>query len=149
VRAVAQVDIKGSPQAVWDVVTDIRNAANHIQAIENIEILETPKDLVGLKWRETRTMFGKTATEIMWITNAAKLSHYETRAESHGSIYTTRVSLEPKQGHTLLRMEFEGKPVTIGARLMWGLMGFMFKGATRKALRKDLEDIKNAVEGTK
>jgi carbon monoxide dehydrogenase subunit G len=146
-RAAAQVDIEGSPKAVWNVVTDIENAAETIQAIEKIEILEKPKaKLVGLKWRETRTMFGKTATEVMWITGAAEASHYETRAESHGSIYKTRVSLHGHEGGTRLRMEFEGEPVTFGAKLMWGLTGFMFKGATRKALQKDLEDIKKKVE---
>lgn len=148
-RAMAQIDIEAPPQAVWSVVRDIENAAETIQAIEKIEVLERPKaNLVGLKWRETRTMFGKTATEVMWITGAVETSHYETRAESHGSIYKTRVSLKEHGGGTRLQMEFEGKPITFGAKLMWGLMGFMFKGATRKALQKDLEDIKKKVEAT-
>lgn len=146
-RAACHVDIEASPKAVWAVVTDIENAAKTIKAIEKIEILEMPKTkLVGLKWRETRTMFGKTATEVIWITGAAEASHYETRAESHGSIYKTRVSLQQDDGGTRLQMEFEGMPVTFGAKLIWGLVGFMFKGATRKALQKDLEDIKKKVE---
>ena len=149
-RATSQVDIKAPPKAVWNVVSDIENAANTIQAIEKIEILEKPRGkLVGLKWRETRKMFGKTATEVMWITNATEASQYETRAESHGSIYTTRVSVQPHDSGTRLQMEFEGKPVTFGAKVTWGLMGFMFKGATRKALQKDLEDIKKKVEAKK
>lgn len=146
-RATSQVDIKASPKAVWNVVTDIENSAQTIKAIEKIEILERPKSkFVGLKWRETRQMFGKTATEVMWITSAADASHYETRAESHGSIYKTRISLKPVDGGTRLQMDFEGTPVKFGAKVMWGLLGFMFKGATRKALQKDLEDIKKKVE---
>lgn len=149
-RASSQVDIKASPKTVWSIVTDIENSPNTIKAIEKIEVLEKPRrKLVGLKWRETRKMFGKTATEVMWITDAAETSHYDTRAESHGSIYTTRVSLEPHDGGTRLRMDFEGKPVKFGAKLTWGLMGFMFKGATRKALQKDLEDIKKKAETKK
>lgn len=146
-RVSSQVDINASAKTVWNVVTDIENSANTISAIQKVEILEKPKaKLVGLKWRETRTMFGKTATEVMWITGAAEASHYETRAESHGSIYTTRITLQPHEGGTRLQMDFEGKPVTFGAKLMWGLMGFMFKGATRKALQKDLDDIKKKIE---
>ena len=146
-RVTSHVDIKAPQQAVWTVVRDIENAAKNIQAIEKIEIIERPKTgLIGLKWRETRTMFGKEATEVMWVTGAAEGSHYETRAESHGSIYTTRISLQGHDGGTRLRMDFEGKPVTVGAKVTWGLMGFMFKGATRKALQKDLEDIKKKVE---
>jgi carbon monoxide dehydrogenase subunit G len=146
-RVRAEIDIQAPQKAVWEIVTDIGNAAGRITAIEKIEILERPKDkFVGLKWRETRTMFGKTATEVMWITKAKAPESYETRAESHGSIYTSRLSLSPKDGGTHLSMEFIGQPVALSAKIMWGLMGFMFKGATRKALAKDLEDIKKAAE---
>ncbi|MGQ0534700.1 MAG: SRPBCC family protein [Methanobacteriota archaeon] len=144
----SQVEIRAPKQAVWDRITDIENAASTLPAIQKIEILERPKTgLVGLKWRETRTMFGKTATEVMWITEAKPPSHYETRAESHASIYRSRFSLaETGGGVTVLTMEFGAEPQTFGSKLMWALTGFLFKGATRKAIRKDLEDVKAAVE---
>ena len=147
-RVKFQTEIDAPRTAVWRLVTDIENAATHIAGIEKVEVLERPKDgFLGFKWRETRTMFGKTATEVMWITDAVEATRYDTRAESHGAIYTTRITLEQRAGRTLLSKEFEGKAVTFGAKVMWGLMGWMFKRATRKALQKDLEDIKHAVEG--
>lgn len=146
-RAVAGIEIAAPPEAVWRIVSDFENASKTVRAIEKVEVMERPASgLVGFKWRETRTMFGKQATEVMWVTAASEPSHYDTRAESHGAIYTTRVALAPRGDGTRLTMEFEGRPVTFGARLAWGLMGFMFKGATRKALAKDLEDIKAKVE---
>jgi len=133
---------------VWKRITDIEHATQTIRGIEKVEILERPASgLVGLKWKETRTMFGKTATEIMWITDAVEPEFYKTRAESHGAIYVSSLELAEKAGGTELTMRFSGEAVTTSARLMWILMGWMFKGATRKACAKDLGDIKAAVEG--
>ena len=59
----AQVTIKGSKTAIWAAITNIANASETISGIENIKVLEKPANgLVGLKWRETRTRFGKPAT---------------------------------------------------------------------------------------
>jgi uncharacterized membrane protein len=146
-RVTVEMEIAAPRADVWRLVTDIENAPATIKAIERVEVLERPRTgIVGLKWRETRTMFGKTATEVMWVTNAVEGSHYETRAESHGSVYKTRIDLHDRHGRTCLAMTFEGEPQSVGAKIMWGLTGFLFKGATRKALAKDLEDIRDALE---
>ena len=142
-----QTVINAPRAAVWNIITNIKNAAETISGIEKVEILEQPAEgLVGLKWRETRTLFGKTATEVMWITAAEENSFYDTRAESHGAIYTTRISLTDQGDSTNINMQFNGKPQTIGARIMMMLMGWMFRGATQKALVQDLDDIRKAAE---
>lgn len=146
-RVTVETEIDAPRMEVWRLVTDIENATATIRAIQKIEVLERPRTgFVGFKWRETRTMFGKAATEVMWVTSAEEGAHYDTRAESHGSVYKTRVALSERNGKTSLTMTFEGEPQSLGARIMWGLTGFLFKGATRKALAKDLADIKAALE---
>lgn len=73
---------------VWRLVSDIENAAGVITGIEDVEVVERPAfGMRGLKWRETRTIFGKTAVETMWVTDAEEGSFYTTEARSHGSIY--------------------------------------------------------------
>ena len=142
-----EVTIEGSRDKVWSVLSDIEQSPTVIQGIEQIEILERPSEgLVGLKWRETRTLFGKTATEVMWITDAEENAFYETRAESHGAVYTTRLALSEQDGATRLTMTFGSVAQTLGAKLMYGLMGRMFRKATQDALQQDLADIKAAVE---
>lgn len=142
-----QIKIDAPKEKVWQVISDIENAVNNIEAIEEIEILEKPENgLIGLKWREVRTMFGKKATEVMWITHSEENHFYQTRAESHGSVYVSRVSVEDHDGSTLLTMGFKGEAQTFMAKLMSGLLGSMFKNATIKALNKDLEDIKTLAE---
>ncbi|MGY8789334.1 MAG: hypothetical protein ACKVKR_03400 [Pseudomonadales bacterium] len=88
-----------------------------------VEILDQPAEgLVGLKWEETRTLFGKTATEIIWITETEKNSYYQTRAESHGAVYITRLSLKENNGITTYTMSFNGEPQTFGDKVMMKLM---------------------------
>jgi len=148
-KLTVETDVRAAPEAVWRIVADIENAASTVEAIESVEVLEPARgpSLVGLKWRETRTMFGKQATEVMWVTDARDGSHYETRAESHGAVYRSRVAVDPDADGARLSMTFQAQPVTLGAKVMWGVTGFLFKGATRKALAKDLADIKAAAEG--
>ena len=143
-------DIDASPAEVWSVVSDIEKADTRISGIKDIEILERAKgpSIVGLKWRETREWMGKDAVEVMWITDASEPSYYETRAESHGSIYTSRIELETTSTGMRLTMEFNGQPVAFGAKVLWALTGWMAKKALRKTIDQDLADIKGAVEKT-
>lgn len=142
-----EIQINANKEKVWSVMSDIENAKDNIDAIQSIEILEKPTDgMVGLKWKETRTLFGKEATEVMWITEAAENQYYQTRAESHGAIYISRLWIEDNEQGSRLNMSFNGTPVTFGAKLMSAVMGWMFKNATVKALKKDLENIKTVAE---
>lgn len=142
-----QISIDETKEKIWNVITDIEGSVNNIKGIEKIEILEKKEnEFIGLKWKETRTMFGQTATEVMWITDAVENEYYRTRAESHGAIYKTEFLLTKNGESTDLIMSFDAELVTLKAKLM-SIMGFLFISATRKALKKDLEDIKVAVEG--
>ena len=143
----SQVHINGTKEAVWQVITNIDEAEKTISAIEEIEVLERPDaGFVGLKWRETRTMFGRSATEIMWITDAVENEYYQTRAENHGSIYISRLQIEEQADGVELTMTFEGQAQTMIAKIMSVIPGFLFKSATEKAVHQDLKDIKALVE---
>jgi hypothetical protein len=118
-----------------------------ISSIIAIEVLEKPKTgFVGFKWKETRKMFGKEATEIMWVTDSVENEYYSTRAESHGSVYVSRLSLTESAGVTTLTMSFSGEAQSLVARVLSALMGFLIKSSMKKELHKDLVDIKNYVE---
>jgi hypothetical protein len=143
----AQVTINGSKVAIWAAITNIENASETISGIENIEILEKPANgLVGLKWRETRTLFGKTATADKWITDAAENEFYKTRAEDNGFVFLCTKSISESSGGITLTESHESKPQGIVAKLLSIPMGFLFKGVAKKALLQDLNDIKAAVE---
>ena len=142
----AQVTINGSSAAVWAAITDIEHAAEIISGIEKIEVLEQPTDgLVGLKWRETRMLFGEPATVEKWITDAAENEFYRTRAEDRGVVFLTTMRISESRGGITLTGSHDSKPQEFVARLM-SIPMFLFKGVAKKAILQDLNDIKSAVE---
>ncbi|MEZ4869686.1 MAG: SRPBCC family protein [Caldilineaceae bacterium] len=142
----AQVTIDGSKAAVWTVITNIENAAEIINGIENIEVVEKPANrLVGIRWRETRMLFGKPATVEKWITDATENESYKTRAEDGGFIFLTTNRILESNGGITLTSTHETKPQGIVARLQ-SIPMFLFKGVMKKAILQDLNDIKFAVE---
>jgi polyketide cyclase/dehydrase/lipid transport protein len=143
----AQVTINGSKAAIWAAITDIENASETISGIENIEVLEKPANgLVGLKWRETRMLFGKPATAEKWITDAAENEFYKTRAEEQGFVYLSTMSISESGGGITLTSSHDSKPQSIVAKVLSIPMGLLFKSVAKKALLQDLNDIKSAVE---
>jgi len=143
----AQVTIKGSKAAIWAAITNIENASETISGIENIEVLDKPANgLVGLKWAETRKLFGKSATVEKWITDAVENEFYKTKAEDGGFIFLTTKSLSESDGGITLTETHESMPQGTAAKLMSIPMGLFFKGVIKKAALQDLNDIKAAVE---
>ncbi|ANU12389.1 hypothetical protein B481_0143 [Planococcus halocryophilus Or1] len=147
-KVLTQIDINSTKEKVWEVITDIENSGHVISGIINIEILNPAEgDLVGLKWRETRKMFGKETQEVMWITHSEKYHYYQTRAESHGAIYVFRLNMTEKSNDIVtLEMSFEGESINLMAKVMSGIFSIFMKKPMKKALEVDLEDIKKYCE---
>ncbi len=143
----AQVTINGSKAAIWAAITNIENASEIISGIQKIEVLEKPPSgLVGLRWRETRMLFGKPATVEKWITDAAENEFYTTRAEDGGFVFLTTMRITEGTGGMTLTSSHESRPQGIAAKLMSIPMRLFFKGVIKKAIVQDLNDIKAAVE---
>ena len=143
----AEVTINGSKAAVWAAITNIENASKIISGIDKIEVVEKPASgLVGLTWRETRTLFGKSATVEKRITDAAENQFYRTRAEFEGSEYLCTKTISESSGGITLTESHESKPQGTVGKLLLSAMGIVFKRVVRKALQQDLYDIKAAVE---
>jgi carbon monoxide dehydrogenase subunit G len=141
IRVETKIDKK--KEDVWKAIINIENSVNIISGIVELEVLERPENgMVGFKWKETRVMFGKSATETMWITELKENEFYNVRAESHGMIYKSVIKVVEQDSHTVLSMEFGGEAQTFIAKLMSKLMMPFFKKATIKALQKDMDDIK-------
>jgi uncharacterized membrane protein len=141
--------INATLERVFGVFTDIEKAPERIKAITKIEVLEGPSKLqLGTKWRETRTMFGKEASETMWVTEMRPSAGYAVEAESHGTKYRSEYTFAENENGVEVTFSFEGLPQTMGARIM-GLAFGLFKSATQKALHQDLLDLKAAAESGK
>lgn len=142
----AQVTINGTKTAVWAAITNVEHFAELLSGVEKIEIVDKPASgLVGLRWRETRMLFGKPATVEKWITEAVENESYNTRAEDSGFVFITTNRISESSGGTTLTSSHETRPQGFVTRLK-AIPMFLFKGVMRKLILQDLNDIKAAVE---
>lgn len=143
----AEVTINGTRPAIWAAITNIAKATDVISGILKVEILNQPAaGLVGLKWRETRMLFGDPASVDKWITDAVENEFYTTRAESDGFVFLTTMRIAGGSGGLTLTSSHDSRPQGIVATLKALPMGLFFRGVIRKAILQDLNDIKTAVE---
>lgn len=133
-------------ERVFDAFTDLAHAKDRISGIKSLEILEgSEKMAVGTKWSETREMMGKDSTEVMWVVELTPNASYRVDAESHGTKYRSDFSFEELADGVKVSWTFEGKPQTIGSKIM-GLIGVLFLGPLKKLMKQDLIDLKQYCE---
>ena len=130
---------------VFAKLTDLASASETISAIRRIEILTDGPVTVGTRFRETRVMFGREATEEMEISALDPPRRFALRAESCGCRFQSEFRLEPAGGGTRVVMVIESEPLTFVARVLSVLMRPMMKPMA-KACAKDLDDLAAAVE---
>ena len=142
-------DIAASATTVWATITDIDGSAEVLTAVERIERLDDRASFgVGVRWRETRVMFGRESTEELEVTEVEPQRRYTVRAEASGTSYTSVLQVEPLgEHHCRLTMSFSGQPSGMLGRLLAATLGRWFRRATRDALRQDLADIAARAEG--
>jgi carbon monoxide dehydrogenase subunit G len=138
--------IAAPPDVVFARASNFGHAPEFISAIVKMDMLTDGPVRVGTRFRETRVMFGREATEEMTVTAFEPPKRYTLSAESHGSRYHTEMSFAPDGQGTRVTMTFAATPVTFMARVMSVLMRVMMKSVV-KACVKDLDDLKVAIEG--
>lgn len=121
---------------LWQHLPDARLAA----VLERLTACESLWTRTGRAWLQAHTALLK--GEAM----AALQATTSLLVPKPGARYRSEISLTPQGGGKLLRYTFTGTPETFGAKVMWGLMGWMMKDATKKALAQDLVDIGKAAE---
>ncbi|MGP1347898.1 MAG: SRPBCC family protein [Phycisphaerales bacterium] len=137
--------INAPREVVFGQAGDVHNWASRIEAIERIEVHTEGAVGNGTRFTETRTIFGKQASETMTFADFDPPNGFTPLASSHGSEYTTRHSFEPVGGGTRVSLHFSARPVSLGAKLMTPLF-VMMKGSLRTMLLKDLDDLAAACE---
>lgn len=140
-----QTTIAASPGRVFAVATDLENLPQTMSGIDTVEVLTGGPFGQGTRWRETRTLYGKQATEEMWVTGFDPPRSYVVEAESHGAHYRTEITFVPDGDGTRVRFAFGARPVNFMARLFSVLTWMMMK-SLKKAMQQDLEDLKTVAE---
>lgn len=137
--------VNAAPEHVFEVFSDIEKAPERVEGIVKLELLGEGPVGKGTRWRETRVMFKKEATEEMWFAAFDPPRSYVVQADSCGADYYTTFTFQPEGEGTKVDMEVLAKPRTLGAKLMWPL-GALFAGTMKKAMQKDIDDLKRVAE---
>ncbi|UVE96788.1 SRPBCC family protein [Dietzia sp. B32] len=136
--------VAADPATVWAVLADIPEAHRTLSGVQAVEILTPGPYQPGLRWRETRTMFGMKATEEMMVV-AVEPPHSTTIvAENGGTEYKTVFTVTPDaDGGSTLRMRFRAHTAHAPAvsRVVMTVMGRFAEKSTRKTMEQDLADI--------
>lgn len=145
--------VKAPVDKVWRVVSDIPGSPATLSAVDSIQMLTEGPYAEGTRWRETRTVLGRSETvELLVIRSEPSSPGREdgTRrgstivtAREGGTDYTSRFTLAERDGGTDLTVTFSAgraRPGRLGTVLM-AVFGSIGMRITRKALARDLAEI--------
>ena len=140
--------VNAPASVVWRIITDLEGSVDTISAIEKVEILSEDASFgVGTTWRETRTMFGRKATEEMTVVDVIAGQSYVVEADPDSANYTSVMAVASTgEGSCTISMEFGADPKGTFTKLMGATVGRMFAGSMKKAIAADLKDIASAAE---
>ena len=126
--------VAAPPDIVFAVAADIERWPQVITAIQAIDMLSPGPMAVGTRFRETRMMFGRPATEEMTVAELAPPHRLVLTAYNHGTAYRAEHLFEADDGGTRVLLAFEGRAVSLLAQLLAPL-GLLFRapsGATSR-----------------
>jgi hypothetical protein len=144
----ASMDVQASLDKTFHIFTDFQTSPQYIKGIQSLEILTPGVIGKGMRFRETRIMFGRPATEEMEITQFSPLQKITISAFSHGTQYHTTYTFSLlSENSTRVEMVFQGIPHTTFSKVMGKLCGWMMTGSLKQALMNDMKDLKQVAEG--
>jgi len=142
---IVSLTIAAPTATVFALASDVRSWVGRVKAIKKIEVLTQGDVGLGTKWRETRVMFGREATEKLEFTAFSRGKSYTVGCESCGAKYKTAFEFIPEGAGTRVQVTMTVKPLTFFAKLMSPL-GALMMGPMKKLLLGDLEDLKREAE---
>lgn len=135
--------IRATPEKVWAVISDIPGSAATLSSLESVQMLSDGPYGEGTRWKETRTMMGRSETVEMWVAEADPPRSTVVKAHQGGADYVTHFNLAGRDGGTELTVTFGADLVkpTLLSKVGMALFGKIGMSMTRKALAKDLAEI--------
>ena len=134
-----QATIAAPPERVFEAATDLASLPETMSGIDSVEALSDGPFGAGTRWRETRTLYGRQATEEMWVTGFDPPRSYVVEAESHGARYRTEITFVPEGDGTRVTFVFGARPVSFVARLFSVFSGLMMKEREEGARSRTLK----------
>jgi uncharacterized membrane protein len=139
--------IEAPVERVWELATDIPGSERTFRGIDRVEMLSQGAFGPGTRWRETRTMLGRKATEEMWVTAVDAGRSYTVEAESHGAHYVSTFTFTATSpARTEVVLDFDARPQGMVTKVLAKVTAPLASRSVAKALQADLDDLAAAAE---
>jgi hypothetical protein len=125
--------------------TDVANWPRFISGIQSVELLTPGPVVVGARFRETRVMFGRQATEEMTFAEFEPPRRFVLAAFNHGTAYRAEHVFAPHGAGSHATLTFAGQPTTTLAQLTAPL-GRLFLGTLKRQIEADLGNLRREAE---
>jgi carbon monoxide dehydrogenase subunit G len=159
VERIELIEMKGEPmpnlrlsktvnapvEKTFQLFSDFPNAAARIDGITNVEMLTDGPVGVGTRFKETRVMFGREATEEMEVTQFEPNRLYTVAANSCGARMESTFKFQPVGNQTRVEMNLETKAQSVFAKL-FSPLAFLLVGSIKKAMQSDIDQIAKLCE---
>ena len=137
--------VETPPDAAFSTAIDISNWPRFISGVQSVELLTPGPVAAGTRFRETRSMFGRQASEDMTLAQIEPPRRFLLTAFNHGTAFRAEHLFAPEAAGTRTTLVFEGQPATLLARL-FAPLGWLFLGTLKRQLELDLADLKREAE---
>ena len=140
---------RASPERVFEALLDLEGAHRWMPGLVRIEPLTRGPLQAGSRWRETRRMLGKEATEEFQLVTFRRPERLEllvdgSKGSSGRGYYRFTYGIRPTASGTHVRLTGS----IGGLNGVMGLLGRLFVGTYKKACAKDLTALKLYLDGS-
>ena len=124
--------------------TDVEKMPGRIKGVIRVEKLTPGPVGLGTRFKETRIVFKREATETFEVTAFEPDRRCELTVHSCGAEYRTDFRFTPEGAGTRVDVTFEARAVSFFAKLFSPLARLMM-GTMRKCVEDDLSDLERAL----
>lgn len=142
--------IAASPEAVWNVITDVEHMAEFLRSVRRCEPLTEGAFDVGTRWREERTLFGHRGEEDRHVVECRAPNRLVIETEVghdvvHSSYRITSFGSSGDRTRLAMTTNLDTSHRSGLGKLEWMLFGGHSHERTRRILEHDMEDIEAEV----
>jgi len=130
--------IKAPIELVFRRISDVERFAELHDDILEIEFLSETTHGVGTRFRETRSMNGRTVTTELELTEYVENERVRFVSDAGGTIWDTVMAVTSNDDVTELEMNMDARPYKLLARIV----NVMIKPMVTKAVTKDMDELK-------
>jgi uncharacterized membrane protein len=137
--------VEATADRTFDVFTDLEHAEEMLEGVIRLELLTDGPVGAGTRFRETRKLFGKEASEEMEFTRFEPPSICVVESDSCGAHWTSTYTFTPEGDRTRVDLSIRIDATSMAAKLMSPLT-LLFGGSMKKMIQKDLDELKAVAE---